>query len=365
MRGPMGDTSVSRGIRDSGGAGGRDDGERGARACRRMDDGSAIYTVGDAYPAIRLDLFLKQRIPKLSRRRIQDAILVRVRAPGHGRPKPATLLRPGDTVIVERMEPPVEDEPTLRLAVLHQDDDLLVIDKPAGLLAHPSNRVHKGSVTYILSRQIGGPIHLLHRLDRETSGVMLVARNPAAARDLSAQIARSGQVARPSRGACEPSFVAEKSYLAIVFGEMTVQEGSIDLPIGKSRRSAVYVKRGVDHEAGRASRTRFMVEARGGGFSLVRIWLLTGRRHQIRVHLSAAGHPVVGDKLYGPAESHYLRFITSGFDETMRRELLTERQMLHASDVTIRHPRAGERVTFSAPLPSDMREFLSAAGLGS
>lgn len=332
----------------------------GTRACRRLADGSAIYTVGEAYPAIRLDLFLKERIPKLSRRRIQEAIRARVSAPGHGRPKPSTLLRPGDTVIVERTEPPVEDEPTLRLPVLYQDDDLLVIDKPAGLLAHPSNHVRKASVTYILSREIGGGIHLVHRLDRETSGVMLVARNSAAARDLSAQIARAGRDFRTG----DAPHVAEKSYLAIVFGEMKAQAGSIDLPIGKARHSAVYVKRGVDREEGRASRTRFAVEARGGGFSFVRTWLLTGRRHQIRVHLSAAGHPVVGDKLYGPAESHYLRFIKNGFDERMRRELLTERQMLHASDVTIRHPSTGERLTFSAPLPSDMREFLSAAGLG-
>ncbi len=355
MRGRMRDTSVTGPVGVS---------LPGAtRACRRLADGSAIYTVGEAYPAIRLDLFLKERIPKLSRRRIQEAIRVRVRAPGHGKPKPSTLLRPGDTVIVERMEPPVEDEPSLLVPVLYQDDDLLVIDKPAGLLAHPSNHVHKGSVTYILSRAIGGRVHLVHRLDRETSGVMLVARNSAAARDLSAQISRAGHASHASQGTHAPH-VAEKSYLAIVFGEMTVQTGLIDLPIGRSRHSAVYVKRGIDREEGRASRTRFAVEARGGGFSLVRTWLLTGRRHQIRVHLSAAGHPVVGDKLYGPAESHYLRFIKNGFDERMRRELLTERQMLHALDVTFRHPRTGETLTFSAPLPSDMREFLSAAGLG-
>ena len=322
---------------------------RGVRACRRLEDGSAIYVVGDRDPSIRLDLFLKIRIPKLSRRRIQEAIRTRVRLPEHGTPKPATLLRPGDTVVVEPAVPPPEEEPDIRVPVLYRDDDLLVIDKPAGLLVHPSNNVKKGAVTYVLSREVPGPLHLVHRLDRETSGVMVIARSASAARVLSTQI---------GRGATG----MQKSYLAIVFGQPKIREGSIDLPIGKAKRSAVYVKRGVNEEQGRASRTLFRLERHGGGFSLVRAWLHTGRRHQIRVHLAAIGHPVVGDKLYGPAESHYLRFIQGGFDERMRRELLTERQMLHASELRFRHPR-GEEMTFEAPVPADMRAFQSSVGL--
>ncbi|HET6374273.1 MAG TPA: RluA family pseudouridine synthase [Candidatus Polarisedimenticolia bacterium] len=320
------------------------------RACRRLDDGTAIYTVGPRDPAVRLDLFLKERIPKLSRRRIQDAIGTRVRVPGHGAAKPATLLRPGDTVIVEPAAPPVEQEPEIQVPVMHVDDLLVVIDKPAGLIVHPSNNVRKASVSHVLARQIEGPLHLVHRLDRETSGVMLIARSVPAARTLSMQLARAAEG-------------MQKSYLAVVFGEMMLQEGLIDLPIGKARRSAVYVKRGVNQEEGRSSRTWFHVEARGGGFSLVRARLQTGRRHQIRVHLAAIGHPVVGDKLYGPAEAHYLRFIKGGFDERMRRELLTERQMLHASTLGFAHPADGRSMTFTAPLPRDMREFISGAGL--
>ncbi|HEY3176545.1 MAG TPA: RluA family pseudouridine synthase [Candidatus Polarisedimenticolia bacterium] len=323
---------------------------RGTKACRRLRDGTAIYTVGERDPGIRLDLFLKERIPKLSRRRIQDAIRTRVEAPGHGRPRPATQLRPGDTVIVLRAATPEEAEPLTRIPVLHIDDDLIVVDKPAGLLAHPSNRVSKGSVTHILSRQVEGPLHLIHRLDRETSGVMLVARSPEAARFLSAQ------VARVSDG-------FEKIYLAAVFGEMKLRAGTIDLPIGRALHSAVFVKRGVGGSEGRACRTAYRVDATGGGFSLVRVRLHTGRRHQIRVHLAAIGHPVVGDKLYGPAESHYLRFIKTGFDDRMRRELLTERQMLHAAEISLNHPRDGRRMTFAADLPPDMRQFLAVAGI--
>ena len=325
-------------------------GERGERSCRRLEDGTAIYLVGDRDPSIRLDLFLKERIPKLSRRRIQEAIGSRVEAPGHGRPRPATLLRPGDTVIVRRAEPPDEPEPAVEIPVLFQDDLLVAIDKPAGLLAHPSNHVRKGSVSHVLSRQIGGPCFLAHRLDRETSGVMLVARTPASARALSVQLARGAGDVR-------------KSYLAVVFGRMERLEGAIDQPIGKAARSAVFVKRGVDLERGAASRTLFQVEARTDDFTLVRLRLLTGRRHQIRVHLASIGHPVVGDKLYGPAESHYLRFIKGGFDERMRRELLTERQMLHAEEIAFHHPGDGRPMSVAAPRPADMRAFLADVGL--
>jgi len=323
---------------------------RGERACRRQEDGTAVYLVGDRDPAIRLDLFLKERIPKRSRRRIQQAILSRVESPGHGRLRPATMLRPGDTVIVKRAASPDEAEPNLQIPVLHSDDDLLVIDKPAGLLSHPSNHVRKGSVSHILSRQIGGPCLLVHRLDRETSGVMLIARTASAARFLSTQLSRAGDG-------------VSKSYLAIVFGRMSEERGTIDEPIGKALKSAVYVKRGVNRDHGVDSRTRFRVEASCREFTLVRLWLLTGRRHQIRVHLASLGHPVVGDKLYGPAESHYLRFIERGFDERMRHELLTERQMLHAEEIAFRHPADGRAMRFAAPPPADMREFLARAGL--
>lgn len=315
------------------------------RACVRLEDGTAIYRVGEQSPLVRLDVYLKERIPKLSRTRIQEAIRTRVRVPGRGAPKPSLLLRPGDQVMVMPVPPPVEQEPDIGVPVLHHDEDLIVIDKPAGLLAHPSNHVRKGSVTYLLSRMFDGPLHLVHRLDRETSGVMVIARSAPTARVLSAQMSREVEG-------------AAKTYLAVVFGEMREAEGVVDLPIGKAVRSAVYVKRGVNPQAGRASRTAFRVLARGGGFSLVEATLATGRRHQIRVHLAAIGHAVVGDKLYGPAESHYLRFIRDGFDEAMREQLLAERQLLHASRLVLRHPRTGALLDFTADLPRDIRGFL-------
>ncbi|MGH9870668.1 MAG: RluA family pseudouridine synthase [Candidatus Polarisedimenticolia bacterium] len=317
---------------------------RGTRACRRLDDGTAIYIVGDRDPWVRLDLFLKERIPKLSRERIQAAIRDRVEAPGHGRARPATRLRPGDTVIIRREEPVHEDEPDVSLPLLHLDEHLVVVDKPAGILSHPSRRVARACVTHILARQVEGPLHLVHRLDRETTGVMAVARSAQAARVLSSQMARERAG-------------AVKVYLAVVFGEMRAAPDVIELPLGRASRSAVYVKRGVD-PGGRPARTELEALAHGGGVSLVRLRLLTGRRHQIRVHLAALGHPVVGDKLYGPAESHYLRAIAGVFDDRMRRELLTERQLLHAARLELTHPATGERAVFDAPLPADLRGFL-------
>jgi 23S rRNA pseudouridine1911/1915/1917 synthase len=180
---------------------------------------------------------------------------------------------------------------------------------------------------------------------------MVIARHADAARDLSAQMAREREG-------------AEKIYKAIVRGAVAVSSGVIDLPIGRAVRSAVYVKRGVNHAEGRGSRTEFTVERRGADFSLLSLRLRTGRRHQIRVHLAAIGHAVVGDKLYGPAESHYLRFISKGFDDLMRAELLAERHLLHAAVLEFRHPAGGRPMRFTAPLPPDMAGFLARAGLG-
>ncbi len=331
------DPHSARGVRDV----------RGVRACRRLADGTAVYIVGDRDPGIRLDLFLKERIPRLSRRRIQDAIRERVEAPGHGRPRPATMLRPGDTVIVRRLAAPDEMEPAIHLPLIHVDDHLVVLDKPAGVLSHPSRRVTRLCVTHLLARQVEGPLHLAHRLDRETSGVMAVARSSEAARAVSRQLSREAEA-------------AIKTYVAAVFGEMPDDRGEIHLPLGRAARSAVYVKRGVD-ETGRPALTRYEVLSRGQGFTLARLRLMTGRRHQIRVHLAAIGHPVVGDKLYGRTEAHYLRYIQRGFDERMRRDLLTERQMLHAARLEIRHPGSGDRVRFDAPLPADLRAFVAEA----
>jgi 23S rRNA pseudouridine1911/1915/1917 synthase len=139
-----------------------------------------------------------------------------------------------------------------------------------------------------------------------------------------------------------------------------VKDGSgvIDLPLGRASASAVHIKQGVDRTAGRPARTDFRVIQRVPGFTVLELRPRTGRRHQIRVHLQAIGHPVVGDKLYAARESHHVRYLERGFDDRMRRDLLAERQLLHAAAITIRHPVTDRRETFEAPLPADMESFV-------
>ncbi len=314
----------------------------------------------------RLDHFLKERIPRMSRERIKDAIRTRVEVAGRARVRPSTLLTTGDEVIVAW--PEMSDAPVFAgevgsgspapegvsgsgapagfaggISILHCDESLLVVDKPAGLLAHGTSSSKGPTLLGALAHQGHAGVHLVHRLDRETSGVMALGRTREAGRSLS-EIFASGRAA--------------KTYVAVVFGEVAGDEGVIDLPLGAARGSAVHIKQGVDALEGRRARTDFRVVKRIPGFTLLELRPRTGRRHQIRVHLQAAGHPVVGDKLYGPRESHHLRFLERGFDERMRRDLLAERQLLHALRLEIPHPADGSPMTFEAPIPGDIAGFI-------
>jgi len=312
----------------------------------RSRPGAITYRVTDRDQGIRLDLFLKERIPRMSREGIKEAIRTRVDIPRRTRVRPSTTLLPGDEVIVDwpraGEDDPVQAAAAEPIRVLRDDGVILAVDKPAGLIVHATARSRGVSLLGILAAK-HDPLHLVHRLDRETSGVVVLARTMEAARILSSAFA-SGEV--------------EKIYVAIVFGVVGRDEGAIDLPIGKDSRSAVHVKQGVDASSGRPARTEFRVVERLEGFTLLELHPRTGRRHQIRVHLQAIGHPLVGDKLYGAREAHYLRFLASGFDEKMKRDLIAERQLLHAARVTLRHPRTARRVTIASPIPGDMAAFI-------
>ena len=298
----------------------------------------------------RLDLFLKERIPRMSREGIKEAILTRVAIAGRRKARPSTPLRAGDEVIVTW--PPEEDaraweaapSPSPGPVVIHEDLCLLVVDKPAGMLVHATSSSTRPSLLGVLRSQGHGELHLVHRLDRETSGVVVLARDAASARHLSGAFAR-GEV--------------EKIYVAVVFGEVEESHGVIDLPLGGAAGSAIHIKQGVDEKAGRSSRTEFSVSERVPGFTVLELRPRTGRRHQLRVHSQAIGHPIVGDKLYAARESHHVRFIERGFDTRMREELLAERQLLHAARITLPHPSTGRRETFAAPLPADIEAFIS------
>jgi 23S rRNA pseudouridine1911/1915/1917 synthase len=290
----------------------------------------------------RLDLFLKERIPRMSRERIKEAIRTRVEVAGRGTVRPATELNDGDRVIVTYPNPG-DVGAADPVPILFEDPHLLAVDKPSGLLVHGTASSRGPDLLSRLTAAGGPPLHLVHRLDRETSGVLVLGKTVPAARALSELFAARG---------------ARKTYMAVVFGAVRDGAGEIDLPLGRARSSAVHIKQGVDREGGYPARTRYRVLVRLDGFTVLELIPLTGRRHQLRVHLQALGHPVVGDKLYGARESHHLRYLAGGFDDGMRRELLAERQLLHARRLEIPHPVGGRKLDLVSPIPKEIRAFI-------
>jgi 23S rRNA pseudouridine1911/1915/1917 synthase len=213
--------------------------------------------------------------------------------------------------------------------VAYEDEHLLVVDKPAGLVVHPARGHREGTLAQLLAgRAAGGEdperAGIVHRLDRDTSGLLVVARSDAVHRRLQALI-QSRQL--------------EREYLALVEGRPPARTGTIEAPIGRDPR--VRTRMAVGGNMPRQARTRFALERSLTGYSLLRLRLDTGRTHQIRVHLKSIGHPVAGDPEYG----------TAGL-------LGLERQFLHATRLAFPHPLTGEPVEVHSPLPEDLREAL-------
>jgi 23S rRNA pseudouridine1911/1915/1917 synthase len=236
-------------------------------------------------------------------------------------------------------------------SIVAETDDFMVVEKPPFLLVHPtkpsSARTLWGELKQLLAFEManGGQVSIVNRLDRETSGLVLVAKNAAAAR-------RFGLLMQEQRIA--------KEYLAIVWGWPEWETNSVDAPLarqGAHTASAIWLKQMI-HPHGAPARTDFRVEQRftrnsGERFSIVRAFPRTGRTHQIRVHLASLGRPVVGDKIYGPDEKLYLEFIGTGWTPELERRLLLPRHALHSAALEI----SGERWT--SALPPDLTTFLS------
>lgn len=268
--------------------------------------------------------------------------------------RPEDLLRPGDSVAYR----PVHQEPRANtaIAIVHDDPDFVVVDKPAHLVAHADGAFVQNTFFRVLERHFRdrGEHHklaLAHRLDRETSGLMVVTKCADASRALQQQFG-NGAVG--------------KEYLAIVHGEPQADEFDCDGWIGRDPNSEISIRRAVV-EAGSAgaqpAHTRFRVERRLPGFALVRALPETGRTHQIRVHLTHLSLPLVGDKLYGRTDAEYLdyvRFVKAGGEPWWDGRLLAGRQLLHAEALAFAHPRTGAPLQFRAPLPEDFRAFLAA-----
>lgn len=306
-----------------------------------MSEPATVYEVGPRDRGKRLDRFLHEKIPGVSRSYIQRAIRSRITLSWGAEARSATPVRAGGRVLVGWT--PVEEVLLeLRIAVLARGEGWLAVDKPAGIPVHPASRVRENSLIRMLRRQEGREgLRLVHRLDRETSGVLLVAETPEAARVLSLAF---------ERGA------VRKEYLAVVRGAVREPLGVIDLPIADARGSRVYVRRETARDGQRA-RTRFRVERALSDRTLLRLFPETGRRHQIRVHLAAIGHPILGDILYGRADRDYLDLVR-GERDARGEEGGPLRHLLHCERLEFAD-LAGATREIRAPVPPDFGEALA------
>lgn len=308
--------------------------------------------VGANHDGYRLDRFIHARIVRLSRTRIQ-AIIERgqVRDARGLICRPAHRVRAGEVVTVLRPAPP-EPPVVLDYAVAHQDPDLLVLDKPAGLPVHPSARYHRHTLTAVLRERmgVGHGWEMAHRLDRETSGVMVFGRRGG-----------SGSVLKR----CFQRREVDKEYLALVHGRV-VSASTIEVPLGAALGSEIRVKMGPRTLAEGGLPACTEVEPlrqgtfRGEPITLVRARPRTGRQHQIRVHLALSGHGVVGDKLYGVEEAWFLDIVEGGRPMAEIGEHLgLWRHALHAARIELPHPKDGRRVSFAAPWPEELAAILA------
>jgi 23S rRNA pseudouridine1911/1915/1917 synthase len=282
----------------------------------------------------RLDQFLRERLPQYSRSRLQDWI-EQGRVLVDGLPvKRSHLLKGAERIHVQPGElAPLKATPEdLPLEVLYEDADVIAVNKPAGMVVHTGAGRHSGTlVNAVLHRfgklsSVGGDLRpgIVHRLDRFTSGVILIARQDAAHRHLAEQFA-ARQV--------------EKIYVALVHGKVKSDQGRITTPI--ARDPVRRVRMTARLSAGRQANTSYQVLKRFTESTLLEVKIGTGRTHQIRVHLASIKHPVVGDKLYGAPAGELGRYF------------------LHARQITFTSPSSGERITVAAPLPPELEDYLA------
>ncbi|HVP68295.1 MAG TPA: RluA family pseudouridine synthase [Anaeromyxobacteraceae bacterium] len=301
------------------------------------------FTVEANYAGWRLDRYLKEKIRRLSRERIQRLIETRLEHEGAGRLKPATRVVPGMRFALLREAEP-EPEAPLAFAVVHDDGELVAVDKPAGLPVHPTARYLAHTFTSVARERFPGrKVDPAHRLDRETSGLLACGGAPEWTRALKASFAR-GRV--------------EKTYLALALGHPAGDRFSVDAPLRLTGASGVRVRMHV-REDGLPARTDFEVLGRrrapdGAPVAMLACRPRTGRQHQIRAHLLHAGMPLVGDKIYGEDEMIFDRFTRGELTPADRAALRLPRQALHAFRLSLPHPRTRELVLLEAPIPSDL-----------
>ncbi|HXU37488.1 MAG TPA: RluA family pseudouridine synthase [Blastocatellia bacterium] len=297
---------------------------------------------------LRLDSFLASCLKDISRTRIQHAIQDGDILINQLVSKPGYRLRDGDQIEVDLpAPPPVELIPeAIPLNILFEDDDVVVVDKPAGMVVHPGAGIESGTLANALVHHfnalssVAGSIRpgIVHRLDKDTSGLLVVAKNDLAHQRLSDQF-RERQV--------------YKLYVALVYGRLSNERGEIEARIGRGthNRTRMAVLKGG---AGRPAHTIFEVAHRYQDFTLLNVQIKTGRTHQIRVHLAHIGHPVAGDASYGSGRINSL-----GNLAIKRAVQALGRHFLHSTELAFNHPRNGDRLEFTSPLPVELEALLA------
>jgi 23S rRNA pseudouridine1911/1915/1917 synthase len=308
------------------------------------------FPVAREHAGQRLDRYLQSRIPRLSRTRARAIVEASAVRPDGTRRRASDLVRAGEVVILVRAR---FEEPTVPLdfGVVYEDDAILAVDKPAGLPMHPTATYHRHTLTYLLRERYGdGGPQIAHRLDRETSGLVLCARTLPVERRLKEMFAGRE---------------VHKTYLAIVRGVVETDEGTIDAPLAPSREGLHVMMEVRDDGPTSEARTRYRVLARLPGHTAVALDPETGRQHQLRVHLASIGHAIVGDKLYGPeGAAIFVEHIDGGMTEALRARAGHDRQALHAWAVRFEHPVRSATLTLQAPVPKDLADLWSRLGGG-
>ena len=318
-------------------------------------DGAFTILAGEFEQGQRLDAVVVAHLPDCSRKLVSDLISKgKILVSGQFK-KPGYRVKSGDKIQGQIPVPEqVETEPQpIPLSILYQDSDILVLDKQAGLVVHPAPGHSNGTLVNALLYHcpdlggIGGEIRpgIVHRLDKDTTGTMVVAKNASALENLAKQFKKR---------------TIQKKYLALIYGGPRENEGKIILPIG---RHPIHRQRmSTTTRKGRIAETFWQVRERFYGITLLELTLKTGRTHQIRVHCAAIDHPVVGDPIYRPRKllTNLSKRLSDLSPSTIQLLKAIPRQMLHAWCLGFTHPSSGENMAFKSPIPQDMEELMEA-----
>ncbi|MCX5845346.1 MAG: RluA family pseudouridine synthase [Deltaproteobacteria bacterium] len=305
------------------------------------------FIVASHEAGIRLDIYLSRKDLGLSRSQIKKSVDDRLVRVNHADAKVSCRLKCGDIVHIRKRAPTAchalpQDIP---LTIVYEDTSIIVVDKPAGMVVHPAAGHSQNTLVNAILHHckdlsgIGGVLRpgIVHRLDKETSGLLVVAKSDEAHRGLAGQFKRHE---------------VRKTYKALVYGNPKADEGVIDEPVG--RHPVDRKKMSTRSRRSKEALTRWQVFERYGVATLLNVEIVTGRTHQIRVHVTALGYPVVGDSLYGNPKR------ANAIDNTLLRAKLKamKRQALHAAQIGFVHPITGQEMIFSSPLPDDMIELV-------